>query len=992
MFTLFAFALVAAAQQPDFARVDAVLKKNCQGCHAGSKPMAQLRLDSRAAMLKGGMSGAALVPGKSGTSLLMLRVEGKGGQERMPPKMPALAAGDIAVLREWIDAGAVWPGEKAETAIEKHWSYKPPVKATAPTVKDAGRVRNPIDAFLLARLEKQGLGFAPEASRETLLRRASLDLIGLPPTPHELDEFVRDVRPDAYERAVDRLLASPHYGERWARPWLDLARYADTNGYEKDRRRMMWKYRDWVIGALNRDLPFDQFTIEQLAGDMLPNPTVDQRIATGFHRNTMYNEEGGVDREEAHFEVLVDRVNTTGTVWLGTSLGCTQCHNHKYDPLTQKDYYSMMAFFSSALKEEQFYGDTSVKWKEPELELATKEQAAQREKLQGRIREREAQLKAQTPELAAEQAAWEVRLRTAAADWQVLTPERMSSLGGAKLSAVESGAILVSGENPQRETYVLEGRAKSGTLTGVRIEALPHVSLPRGGPGRDVYGNFIFTRVEVEVNGRPVEIAKAEPDDGRLNDKTTKQLWIVDASKEDARLARQLVLVFKKPVETRDGAAVKVTIVQNSDFVGQGVGHFRVSTTAASDPEMVSRLRHNLQVAFHSSERTPAQQKQLSDFYRNMAPSLQAVRDELKELRSEMDKLGVVTALVLGEKPGFERPSDHIRVRGGFASKGDKVYANVPSALPPLPEEALPNRLGLAKWLVARENPLTARVAVNRIWEQYFGRGIVETSEDFGVQGARPEHPELLDWLAVEFMDGQWSMKALHRLIATSSAYRQQSAATADRLQADPLNKLISRGPRFRLEAEMVRDTVLAASGLLSRKVGGPSVFPAQPPGVWDIPYSDDAWKESAGEDKHRRGLYTFARRSAMYPSMMNFDATSREVCTVRRVRTNTPLQALTTLNDEAFFEAAQALGKRMLAEGGVDDAARIAFGYRVTTGHAPSSTEADRIQSWLAGEKQYFAAHVAQARKLTGGDAALAPWTMLGNVLLNLDEALTKE
>lgn len=989
--SLLVLALLVA--QADFVKVEGVLKKNCYGCHTGKRPMAQLRLDSRASLLRGGISGPALVAGDPGKSLLIQRVEGTGGQERMPPKMPALPAEEIAALKAWIAAGAIWPGQAAEAPveIEKHWSYKMPVKAPVPVVKAAGRVRTPVDAFLLAKLEKQGLSFVAEAPRETLIRRVSLDLTGLPPTVREIDEFLADTRPDAYERLVDRLLASPHYGERWARPWLDLARYADTNGYEKDRRRMMWKYRDWVIAAFNRDLPFDQFTIEQIAGDMLPNATNEQRIATGFHRNTMYNEEGGVDREEAHFEVLVDRVNTTGTVWLGSSLGCTQCHNHKYDPFTQKDYYSMMAFFSSANKEAQFYGDTSVKWKEPVLELATKEQESQRAELNARIQALEAKLKTQTPALDAEQAAWEAKLRAAAGEWTVLNPSTVRALHGTTLTNT-NGAILASGENPQRETYVLEGVAK-GPLSGLRIEALPHGSLPRGGPGRDIYGNFIFTRVQVEVDGKEVELAKATPDDGRLPNaaarKNGEQFWIVDASKEDERLPRQIVLAFRRPVA---GGRVKVTIVQDSEFVGQGVGHFRVSTTGAADPAMVARLRHSLRPAFEASQRTPAQAKQLADFYRNLAPGLDAARDELKQRRNDLDRLGIVTALVLEEKPGFERPQDNIRVRGGFASKGDRVYANTPAALPPLPEDALPNRLGLARWLVSRENPLTARVAVNRIWEQYFGRGIVETSEDFGRQGAAPEHPELLDWLAVEFMDQKWSMKALHRVIVTSSAYRQTSAVTPALMQTDPYNKLISRGPRFRLEAEMVRDAVLAASGLLSRKTGGPSVFPPQPPNVWDIPYSDDKWEESAGEDKYRRGLYTFVRRSAMYPAMMNFDATSREVCTVRRVRTNTPLQALTTLNDAAFFEAAQAFGKRMVAEGGADDASRVAYGYRTATGRVLKPAEADRILSWLAQEKRYFAAHAAEARQVAGGDAALAPWTMLGNVLLNLDETLTKE
>ncbi|MFN3324181.1 MAG: PSD1 and planctomycete cytochrome C domain-containing protein [Bryobacteraceae bacterium] len=990
----------------DFARdVKPILEANCLGCHGGKAPKSQLRLDVRSMALKGGLGGKVLLPGDSEGSRLIHRIEGRGEEQRMPLGMPALSDEQIATIRRWIDAGAAWPDSEsaeADAAIETHWAYRKPVRPAIPQVKASAQARNPIDAFVLARLEQEGLTFSPEASKETLLRRLSLDLIGLPPTPQEIDEFVADTRPDAYERVVDRLLASPHYGERWARPWLDLARYADTHGFEKDRRRSIWKFRDWVIDALNADMPFDQFTIEQIAGDLLPNATDAQKIATGFHRNTMYNEEGGVDKDEAHFEVLVDRVNTTATVWLGSTIGCAQCHNHKYDPFTQKEYYQLMAFFNSSTKELQAYGDTSTKYREPELDLATPEQEAAREELRARIKELETKLKTPTKALKREQTAWEKSVLKSSEEWRTLKPERLHAEAGTTLEARSGGAIFASGENPQRETYVVEGKLKLPALSGVRIEALPDEKLPRGGPGRDIYGNFILSAVKVEVapagapeSWREIRFESILSDDGRINDRRNRALWTVDASREDNRVPRQLVLANDRPVPLNGEALIRITIVSNSEFVGQSMGQFRLSVTDSKKPEHVVSVRALLRPALEVQRRSKEQEEKLSEFFRTIAPSLESARNELKDLRLRLERLNIISTLVMAENDRVEHPSDHVRTRGGFASKAEKVYANVPAILNGLAEGVAPNRLALARWLVSPENPLTARVTVNRIWEQYFGRGIVETTEDFGSQGALPTHAELLDWLAVEFMERGWSQKAIHRLIVTSTTYRQSSRITPELLRGDPYNRLLARGPRFRMEAEMIRDTALAAGGLLSRKIGGPSVFPPQPPGVWDIPYSDDAWIESTGEDRYRRGLYTFLRRSAPYPAFINFDATSREFCTVRRIRTNTPIQALTTLNDEAFFEAAQALARRIVAEGGAQDSARIRFGFRLAAGRPPGGSELDRIATWMNGERSYFRSYPDEAKKIAPNaddPVELAAWTMFGNVLLNLDETLTKE
>jgi hypothetical protein len=757
---------VSATAKVDFFKdVQPIFKESCYGCHGPDQQMGGLRLDQKAAIMKGGASGKPFLPGNSKESLILHRVMGQGGPQ-MPLGFPPLSAEKIARIRLWIDQGADWPDSPAGSA--KHWAYQAPVRPPLPKVQRSGWVKNPIDAFVLARLEKEGLQPSHEASKETLIRRATFDLTGLPPTPKEVDAFLADKTPHAYEKVVGRLLASPHYGERWARPWLDLARYADTNGYEKDERRSIWKYRDWVINAFNRDMPFDQFTIEQIAGDMLPNATLDQKIATGFHRNTMFNAEGGVDQEEQRWITLIDRVGTTGSVWLGSTIQCSQCHNHKYDPFTQKEFYQFLAFFDHS--------------KEPQLSVPT--------------------------------------------------------------------------------------------------------------PGQ-----------------------------------------VIQQASMKAEIERLDALMKAKPGET---------------------------------PAYAQRVRY--------------------------------LKARAEKVQKELDGLPVTTTLAMEEIPDRETPSTYLRIKGAFLQKGEKVYANVPACLPPLSKDEPRNRLGLAKWLVDKRNPLTARVTVNRIWEQYFGQGIVETSEDFGSQGSPPTHPELLDWLATEFMNKGWSQKAIHRLIVTSATYKQSSSVTPALLERDPNNKLLARGPRFRLEAEMVRDLSLAASGLLSPKIGGPSVFPPQPEGVWNIPYNGDQWVTSTGEDRYRRAIYTFLRRTSPYPMLLNFDGTSHEFCTVRRIRTDTPLQALNTLNDEAFFEAARHLAKRMQREGGANLKSKLTYGFRLCLTRKPTPLELSRLTGLFEKEAARYHSDESDAKavlavKDASPDAAeLAALTLVSNVLLNLDETLTKE
>jgi hypothetical protein len=1028
----------SASQSPqapiDFTRdIQPILQATCYECHGAKKTKAHLRLDSSAGIAKGGETGPIIIAGNSEQSLIVRRILGLDGDDRMPKDGDPLPPAQIALIRSWIDQGAKWPATEPAPAAQSsapeepvHWAYRHPARPQLPQVHNSGWVRTPIDRFVLARLEKEGMSPAPEAPLDVLVRRLSLDLVGLPPSPSEVDSVLADARRNgkdaAYAALVDRLLASPHYGERWARPWLDLARYADSQGFEKDLPRVMWKYRDWVINALNQDMPFDRFTIEQIAGDMLPNPTIDQMIASGFHRNAMTNEEGGIDPEEARYEMLVDRVNTTATVWLGSTLGCAQCHNHKYDPFTQKDYYRMMAFFQNSDFESKTFGD-GTRYFETTLDVPTEEQEAKRKKIQEEIDALQATLKTDTPALTRAQAEWEEEMRLEPSTaWQVLTPKQAAAAGDVSLTTRSDNSIMASGANPGETIYTIEASTLLPSVTAIRLEALPDPSLPKGGPGRDPYGNFQINGIEIEAAGSRATIKSIRADDavGGTNydaffpkslprGVTAPRGWRIDASREEKRVARQIVFTLDQPL--RAPGVVVVRIKHQGAAVGQSLGRFRLSATSGDMAERIveipARLRPVLDLP--ATQRSEQQRTDLASFYRSVAASLKPTRDRITQLQKDLKALGIPTALVMRERAGYERPSAFVRRRGNFMDKGEQVYADVPAALHPLRDDQMPNRLGLARWLVDEENPLTARVAVNRAWEQFFGRGIVETSEDFGTQGAPPSHPELLDWLATEFMHQGWGQKTIHKLIVLSATYRQRSDATAELTERDPYNRLLARGPRFRMEAEMVRDSVLAASGLLSPKIGGPSVFPPQPDGIWDIPYSSEKWTMSDGEDRYRRGLYVFIRRSATYPSFMTFDATSREHTTVRRVRTNTPLQALTTLNDEAYFEAARALAARALKEaplvsagaGAIAslDAARAIYAFRLVATRRPKPAELDRILASYRKQLERFKSDRADAAKTIKGYevtdidvAEQAAWTLVANALLNIDEALTKE
>jgi mono/diheme cytochrome c family protein len=992
------FALVAAspAAPVDFDRdIRPIFQNRCYECHGEKKQKNGIRFDQKSSVFQGGDSGKPLlIPGKSSDSILLQRLTTTDEDEVMPPKGERLTAEQIAVVRAWIDQGAPWPEEKA--APKKHWAYEKPVPPTLPAVGLRSWPRNGIDYFILEKLEREKLRPSAEADRATLIRRVSLDLIGLPPSLDEVDNFLSDTSPQAYEKVVDRLLRSPQYGERWARVWLDLARYADTQGYEKDDRRSIWPFRDWVIEAFNRDLPFDQFTVEQLAGDMLPQATREQKVATGFHRNTLTNTEGGTDDEEFRHEAVVDRVNTTMSVWMGSTFNCSQCHNHKYDPFTMRDYYQFYSLLNQT-------ADADRPDEAPILKVPTAEQEAEAARLQKAIAAAEQEYNAETPELIAARAQWEEATLQELGSWPFLDVVEMRSAGGATFTKTNDHSIIVGGTNAANDVYTIVARTSLKHLSGLRLEVLPDASLPKKSLGRHPNGSFVLTAFEVSVAGEPITFSKAEADYSQEKYSVTNLIsgvrtnagWATSSGEEKGRVERVAWFTARDRTELPEGAAINITLRHDSKYAEANLGRFRLSATAmdkvSSPPKIPEKIRNILAATSRGDKDT----KELDKYFRSVAPELKKVRDTLADLRKsegELDRAIARTAVM----EAVAKPRDtHMMIRGGFLSKGEKVDPGLPAVFGGHPDPKL-SRLDLARWLVSDDNPLTARVMINRLWEQYFGIGIVETSEDFGTQGEPPSHPALLDWLATGFMRQGWSLKAVHKTIVMSATYRQDSKASPELLQRDPYNRLLARGPRLRLEAEMIRDQALAIAGLLSKKMGGPSVFPPQPEGLWQVVYSGDKWETSKGDDRYRRGVYTFWRRTVPHPAMTTFDAPSREFCVVKRTRSNTPLQALNLLNDPAYVEAAQALARR-IAKAGDTEPERVAYGLRLSLARNASPPEIKRLVSLYQEQFKHFANDSAAARKMAGEKcaadeaASLAAWTVVANVLLNLDELITK-
>ncbi len=1005
---LFEFRVHAAV---DFNReIRPILSGTCFKCHGPDEESrkSELRFDRREAALLPAKSGAhAIVPGDPDASELMARITTTDEDNLMPPvkENKPLTPEQIKVFRQWIHEGAEY---------RKHWAYENPVLPERPPVKHTNWPRSELDYFVLHRMEEAGLSPAAEAPSNVLIRRLSLDLTGLPPTPEEVQEFAMDWRPDAYERLVDRLLSSPHYGERWARSWLDMARYADTNGYEADNRRSVWPYRDWVIDAFNRDLPFDQFTIEQLAGDLLPDATEEQKIATGFHRNTMVNTEGGTDDEEFRVAALVDRVNTTYAVWQGSTMGCAQCHTHKYDPFTQAEYYQSFAILNQTADK--------GKSNDPQLTLPTPEQKVQQDKINASIKLLQEKLDTPTPELDAAQSAWESKLKAQVSEinaaWQVSMPGELTATGGVSLTAEADNTVFSSGDLPDNSLYTVQTISDLTNGIAFRLEALTDERLPEKSSGRHEEGDFTLTDFSVLVKSAdgsgveliPFELAYADfsmksYDASKAIDADKVSGWAIAAYEEKNRTNRSVVFVARRPFGFGPGSTYEIRLDQNSSRAKHLLGRFRLSV-ASGEPlahhavaDVADKMRPL--ISADMSARTEDQKKDIAKYYRSITPDLADARKQLKDLQEQLPK-DIASTLVLEQVK--EPRETHVLIRGNFMNQGDKVEPAVPAILNPWSEGEPVDRLTFARWLVSPENPLVGRVTMNRIWASYFGAGIVVTSEEFGSQGEPPSHPELLDWLAVELMQRGWSLKEMHRLIVNSATYRQASVATAEKLEKDPFNRLLSRGPRFRMEAEMLRDYSLAVSGLLDPKIGGPSVFPFQPEGVWNNPYSSDKWETSKDGDQFRRGLYTFWRRTAPYASFMAFDAPSREVVCERRARSNTPVQSLVTLNDPAFFAAANGLARRIVAEGGSKFTQRLDHAYMLVLSRHVSESEIEELEALYQSARNKYAVDSEAARKLISvglrePDAAedpseaaeLAAWSVIANVLLNLDEALTK-
>ena len=1125
----------------DFNRdIRPILSNKCFTCHGPDEGQrsTELRLDrqqSAHAELESGV--VAVVPGKPDESELIARITSDDEFTRMPPvdANKQLSEREIELLTEWIRQG----GEYA-----LHWSYTPPKRSAVPKVTDDSWPRNAIDRFVLSRLEAEGLAPSPEVDRYTLVRRVCLDLTGLPPTPRQADAFVNDPSPDAYERLVDRLLADPAYGEKRARKWLDLARYADSAGYADDPPRTIWGYRDYVIRAFNENTPFDQFTIEQHAGDLLPEPTIEQLVATAFHRNTMTNNEGGTNDEEFRNVAVVDRVNTTMAVWMGTTMSCAQCHTHKYDPITQTEYFEFLAFFNNT-------ADADRRDESPVVELFTDEQKRQRADWESEKRHLEKSLRTPTPELLASLADWEARI-TAEPAWQAITPSQVTAKSDAAVTIDEDSAVRVA-STADTDVYTVSLPLPGVPVTALRLETLPDESLPNGGPGHGG-GNFVLSRItatvtppaNVQTAGRFVRIelpgkskilslaevqilssgeniaptgkatqksvafagkpkraidGNTDGDYGAGSTTHTNQSddpwWEVDLKEMrpidriaiwnrtdnnlGTRLAGAKLLILNEarktvyeqilvqpplpsteidvggpqplsfvaaladfaqegfpasavlnnpdpaangwaiaprqgqshaltllpadPVDAPAGSTLTLSIEQSSKHARHTLGRFRISTTA--DSRAADRAALPAEVvailATPADERTPDQKQKLTELYvAAIAPALKPQRERLAEVTKLLADLKPFTTVpVMRRLPEDELRTTRLQHRGNFLDQGETVTAGVPEVFPELPEAASLNRLTLAKWLVSPENPLTARVAVNRMWEGIFGIGIVRTSEEFGSQGEAPSHPALLDWLAVEFMDSGWDQKALLRLIVTSATYRQSAAASPDLYARDPENRLLARGPRFRLPAESIRDQALAAAGLLGRAMYGEPVRPPQPSLGLNAAFGGSTdWKTSAGEDRYRRGIYTSWRRSNPYPSMATFDAPNREVCTLRRPRTNTPLQALVTLNDPVYVEAAQGLARLIVAADG-STAEKAEFGLRRCVIRPAKEEEIAAVVQLYEDMKTEYSADPEAAMKLAtdplgplpeGANAAeYAAWTVVANVLLNLDEILAK-
>ncbi|PAW63016.1 MAG: hypothetical protein B9S36_05590 [Verrucomicrobiia bacterium Tous-C2TDCM] len=984
LFPLWLFGALASgfallhAQEVDFQReIRPLLSDRCFKCHGFDEETqeADVGLHTFAAATRDLGGYQAVKPGDHAASELISRLISEDPKEVMPPpksNKPRFSAAEVALMKRWIDQGAKY---------EEHWSFVKPVRHEPPATGESGSA-HPVDRFLDAKRGGKELPLNGPADPYTLIRRLSYDLRGLPPTIEEVDAFVagHSKNPEAaWSTLVDRFLASPAYGERWARDWLDLARYSDTNGYEKDRPRSIWPYRDWVVSAFNADLPYDQFTIEQLAGDLLPNPTTDQLVATGFHRNTMLNEEGGIDPLEFRYLAMVDRVATTGSVWMGLTTGCAQCHTHKFDPITHTDFFALFALLNNA--------------DEPEIEIVDPILSQQREKTELEIAAVEAQAIAAIDEV--KYRAWLDDLRSKSTQWTILPPIRAKS--NLPLLEIEKDhSIYANGDFTKRDVYdvtldlsPLAGKA----ITALRLEALPDPRLPANGPGAAYYegrkGDFFLSEVSATAGGKKLAFSAASVSFGKISigsgEAKGENLYDGDGSTGWSTASREgeahaLVLNLAKPLT--GAKALDLNLLFERHFVA-GLGKFRLSATVG---EGVVVALPSGTPDIHASDEAA-----LRSAFVRIDPAHKAAQDQIANLRKRIPD--PATTLVMKERPPQNPRPTHRHHRGEYLSPKELVSPAVPAIFEPIPDATPKNRLGLAKWLVSDRNPLGARVMVNRTWQSFFGRGIVHTAGDYGYQSELPSHPELLDWLAVEFVVQGWSVKKLHRLLVTSAAYQRDSRIDSIQLEKDPDNVLLARGPRFRLTGEMLRDGALASAGLISPKMGGPSVFPPQPGSVVELAYGNDAWKTSGGEDRYRRSLYTFVKRTAPFAAYLTFDGPTGENCLPRRDRTNTPLQALTLMNDPMFHEAAEGLARLSGAGEGEDPLGSI---FRRVLTRLPSEVEKQDYLAFYETQRARLASGELKADAILSADKGpvtpeIAAWAMVARVVLNLNENITR-
>ena len=995
----FAASCAAVAADVEFQRdIQPLFAEHCYECHGSDAQKGGLSLTTREGALKVLESGAAaIVPGHPEKSEAIARLTTSDPDDVMPPRKKAKrpTPQQVELLKKWIASGAEWT---------QHWAYLPVRRPEPPQMKDGSWPRNDVDRFILARIESAGIKPSPVADAFTLCRRLYLDITGLPPSPEEVDDFVKSEGKDrqaAVVALVERLLASPHFGERWGRHWLDKARYADSDGYEKDSARPdAWRYRDWVIDAINRDVPYDQFTIEQLAGDLLPDATPEQRLATAFHRQTLTNREGGVDQEQFRVEAVFDRTETTGAVWLGLTVGCARCHNHKYDQISQREYYQLFAFFNNGDETTAKVGTSSQSLAEYERKNAA--HLAKLKQLEAKLAVAREGLRERVP-------AWEKAVHARLAELEgrkaeevPVSIETVKGTGAATFGKLHDGSWLVGGTQAKQDTYTVTAQLPASRVTGLILKVLPDDSLPGKGPGRSKDGNFVLSEFRVQTHdGATVGLHSPTADFEQADWKIAGILdgkpdtgWAVGSQTGKPHSA---TVRFVNPLDGAKDGLVTVTLEQHYSKGSHSIGRFQLFAVTGDTEESIASPEARRLVRVGSEKWTNEDREIVLDWLVKQDPATRVLSEELERAVASGPKAPVMDVRVISQRSA---PRDtRVLHRGEFLTPADPVKPGALAILPPLRgrKDGLPDRLDLARWLVSRENPLAPRVAVNDIWAQLFGAGLVRTENDFGVRGERPSHPELLDWLADEFMKAGWSRKKFLQLLLTSATYQQSAVLRPDIRDADPLNRLLARQARLRLEGEVVRDLHLAASGLLSGKIGGPSVFPPMPPEVAAISYAGNfKWSDSTGDDRHRRGMYTFFKRTAPHPDLMTFDCPDANTACIARSVSDTPLQALTTLNAQTFADAARALARRVLTEVAGDDASRIGRAFRLCLARPPTGPETSRLMALLSQARAFYAANPEEAKKLIANakDAnavELAAWTATTRIVMNTDEFITR-